>query len=411
MLHKARTLPVVTLLSITFLATAGMFAGSTQAPEVVAHEWGTFTTVAGEDGEAISWLPLGGPTDLPCFVQCYKNRLGKILANGEQEGPIDYDTARSALVATVRMETPVIYFYSPEPAAVSVNVRFPRGLITEWYPNATVDQPIVLASVLDNPKVASGISWPYVQITPGRSASFPQGTGKSHYYAARETDAAPLWVDGLAEKFLFYRGVASFPSVISARLNSDGSVLVTNKTKHEIPSVIYFENRAGTISYRLGGSLATSTTLARPTTASDFAALRTDLVKMLVGTGLFEKEAQAMVETWRDSWFEEGSRVFYLVPSKQVEEILPLTIRPAAASVARAFVGRMELITPDAMVRVQTALNTGDDAALERQGRFLGPIADRLIARTSSVSDRNRIRAVTNTVFASYVKKFGACSK
>jgi hypothetical protein len=309
------------------------------------------------------------------------------------------------------METPVIYFYSPEPATVSVNVRFPRGLITEWFPTAIVSQPAVQASVLDSPKVTSGISWPSVRITPGRESNFPQGSGTSHYYAARQTDAAPVSVGAQDEKFLFYRGVGSFPSVISAALDTDGSVLVKNLSQHEIPAVIYFENRAGNIAYRLGGPLATATALPRPTTVTGFASLRADLVKMLVATGLFEKEAQAMVETWRDSWFEEGARVFYVVPPKGVDEILPLTISPAPASVARAFIGRMELITPDALVRVQTALASGDDATLEKYGRFLGPIADRLIARTSSVSDRNRIRAVTNTVFASYVKKFGACSK
>ena len=30
---------------------------------LVAHEWGTFTSVAGEDGRAVQWLPLEGPVD------------------------------------------------------------------------------------------------------------------------------------------------------------------------------------------------------------------------------------------------------------------------------------------------------------------------------------------------------------
>ncbi len=32
------------------------------------------------------------------------------------------------------METPVIYFYSPREVVASVQVRFPYGVITEWYP-------------------------------------------------------------------------------------------------------------------------------------------------------------------------------------------------------------------------------------------------------------------------------------
>src|SRR5690348_1627877 len=142
-----RAFPVLVLLAATLVATSALFAAA-RVPEVVAHEWGTFTTVAGEDGQAINWLPLGGPSDLPCFVEHYKNVQYKFIGNAEQEGPIDYNTARSALVGTVRMETPVIYFYSPEDATVSVSVRFPRGLMTEWYPKATTTQPLVVPTVL-----------------------------------------------------------------------------------------------------------------------------------------------------------------------------------------------------------------------------------------------------------------------
>jgi hypothetical protein len=116
-----------------------------------------------------------------------------------------------------------------------------------------------------------------------------------------------------------------------------------------------------------------------------------------------------MVETWRDSWFEEGTRVFYLIPRKTVDAILPLTVTPAPAETARAFVGRMEIITPESLVAAQTALAANDRATLEKMGRFLGPITDRLAARMTSVSDRNRTRAMLNDVFAGYVTRFGTC--
>jgi hypothetical protein len=34
--------------------------------------------------------------------------------------------------------------------------------------------------------------------------------------------------------------------------------------------------------------------------------------------GLFPKEAHAMVDTWRDSWFEEGTRAFYILPASEM---------------------------------------------------------------------------------------------
>ena len=36
-----------------------------------------------------------------------------------------------------------------------------------------------------------------------------------------------------------------------------------------------------------------------------------------------------MIETWRDSWFQEGMRIFYLVPRQTVDAVLPLKIAPA----------------------------------------------------------------------------------
>ena len=116
-----------------------------------------------------------------------------------------------------------------------------------------------------------------------------------------------------------------------------------------------------------------------------------------------------MVATWRNSWFEEGTRVFYIVPPRMVDVVLPLTVSPAPASVARVFVGLMEVITPDDERLVQTALAANDTVALEKYGRFLGPIADRLIRHMTSFSDRNRVRAMTNDVFARYVARFGSC--
>ena len=38
-----------------------------------------------------------------------------------------------------------------------------------------------------------------------------------------------------------------------------------------------------------------------------------------------------MIDTWRDSWFEEGMRIFYILPRKAVDGVLPLKITPSPA--------------------------------------------------------------------------------
>jgi hypothetical protein len=36
--------------------------------DLVVHEWGTFTSIAGRNGTAVDWRPLDGASDLPKFV-------------------------------------------------------------------------------------------------------------------------------------------------------------------------------------------------------------------------------------------------------------------------------------------------------------------------------------------------------
>jgi hypothetical protein len=113
-------------------------------------------------------------------------------------------------------------------------------------------------------------------------------------------------------------------------------------------------------------------TLQPPLTAN-LGQLRNELVTALEEAGLFRKEAEAMVETWGDSWFEEGMRLFYIVPREQVDEQLPLTITPWPSSIQRVFVARIELLSPAIEATIRSAASTDDVASLTKYGRFLNP--------------------------------------
>ena len=112
---------------------------------------------------------------------------------------------------------------------------------------------------------------------------------------------------------------------------------------------------------------------------------------MLIANGLYPAEAAAMLETWGDSWFEEGTRVFYIVPRPVVDSVLPLSIGPAPASTARVFVGRLELITRATRKTVRDALAARDRATLLKYGRFLDAIGKRVVADASPI-ERHRSR-------------------
>jgi hypothetical protein len=407
-----RIVSILALGVVTAVTTAGL---TNRNPDgLVVHEWGTFTTVAGTDGRAIEWLPLGGPTDLPCFVSHWGNVLYKVWPAGGAQPlvPLTYDAARGSLWGKVRMETPVIYFYSDKDVTTTVSVTFPRGLITEFYPYGLSNSGPPSGGALRDPSLTGYVEWRNVRIGPSVPALFPNGGGQSHYYAARATDASPLKVGNQHEKFLFYRGVASFDVPIQTIALEDGAVEVSNLSADgPLPNVVLFENRGGKIGYRINGSLGLrkSVTLAAPKLDGSVATLRGDLEQMLVAAGLYPKEAAAMVDTWRDSWFEEGTRVFYIVPSRSVDAILPLYVSTKPASVARVFVGRMDVITPATIQIVEQALKTNDAATLAGYSRFLSPITDRITARGTDGVMNSRIRDASNAAFATYVNRSRIC--
>jgi hypothetical protein len=107
----------------------------------------------------------------------------------------------------------------------------------------------------------------------------------------------------------------------------------------------------------------------------------------LVERGLFSKEAHAMLETWQDSWFEEGSRLIYVLPASAVDAILPLEIEPTPAHIERVFVGRIELVTPETKQSLQSAVAQSDWATVDRYHRFLDPILWQIYGNPSRISE------------------------
>ncbi len=329
-------------------------------PPVTVHEWGTFTSVAGRDGQAVSWAPLAATSDLPCFV----HQLGK--------GIVKFSPG------LVRMETPVVYFYSPAPTKASVHVDFPEGWITEWYPKATRVFPnnpeaygtLPNGGAMYEPKLGS-IDWTDLSILPGSSTPLSVSRGASRYFAARATDSASVQSGDEAEKLLFYRGIGNFKVPVESVVEGSG-VRLHAADGQILPVAILFANEGGRIGYRVVHNVRDGL-IAAPEMNGSLDALRGELARALEQAGLYPKEAAAMVETWRDSWFEEGMRVLYIMPRAEVDRVLPLRVTPAPVDTQRVFVGRAEVVSPWAEKTIRTAMEAGDTATLARFGRFLTP--------------------------------------
>jgi hypothetical protein len=379
-------------------ATASPVAATPVPPpavpaRLVAHEWGTFTSFSGSDGIPVGFTPSN--TDLPPFVYypyIPNSKVGRLQYGG-----------------LVSMETPVIYFYTDKETKLAVNVEFPKGWITEWYPFAHGTP----GRTAKSDKGGQSIRW-QVKLTPDEpNPRFPfnKNDSKNHYYAARETDATPLQVElpprtrahrnlddeddytidesrlrgGSVlqrEKFLFYRGVGTFSPPVTVKALGGEKVCVMNSSGGKAAGLVLVTVREGKIGFRSLGELENgATTEAQlPATDGTRAELGAFLVKELTTAGLYEKEAQAMVKTWDSAWFgEEGSRLLYLVPRTRTDELLPLTMDPKPTELVRVLVGRHDFLTPEQeavaereLLRVQAAqkeLNAAY-AELQKLGRF-----------------------------------------
>lgn len=352
-------------LVLLLLAPALAIDNRRPAEALVTHEWGTFTSVAAADGRPVRWLAFTGPADLPCFVERLSDWSPKLLSG------------------MIRMETPVLYFYSRQPVTVSVGVQFPQGWITEWYPRASSVMP-KYAGRFSTPGETIGkrlltngrgeIRWDAVDVLPGPDPQYPRGKYPSPYYAARHTDSAPLRVGTQNEKLIFYRGIGDFDVPLRPAFTG-GAWQIRNSGAETIPLAILFENRDGKIGYRKVAGLKDTVRLEAPELTANLAGLQRELADYLVEFGLYRREAEAMIETWSDSWFEAGTRVIYIVPRPMVDAVLPLEVVPAPTSVARVFVGRAEMLSPWMRQRIETAAAEGNVPALEKFGRFLEPFA------------------------------------
>jgi hypothetical protein len=397
---KTMSLVLVGLIAASLPTFAKAPAKSRLDADYIAHEWGTFTSVQGSDGVQLEWNPFV-VEELPGFVyNAMKPRDRKVVL------PSFVSFAKLGFMARQRMETPVIYFYADKPQKVSVDVEFPDGRFTEWFPQLSAISAQKAPMVMGR----GSMRWADVEIMPGNGADeakfFPKDETGSHYYAARETDASGLQITGQDgakehEKFLFYRGVAQFVAPLTVRQYGDQADTISLENRHseDLGSFFVYAVRGGRAamvkSGKLGPGVRNDLNFAFDKIARPLAEVRKELAnemrQALVSEGLYEREAAAMVKTWDDSWFgEPGTRVLYLLPQKWSDKVLPLKMVPAPKELKRVFVGRAELITPaQEWAILKEVVRYAEGGSLERRaavaavsdlglGRFADAAARRL---------------------------------
>ena len=384
---KPRFARMITAGFIVAVCTSPLAARPAGAP-LVAHEWGTFTALQADDGRALGAIN-ADDEPVPDFV-C---RFGGVRISAANSQLTPYLEGGKGLMpchpgVTMRLETPVIYFYPPEngrSAPVKVRVKFQGGWLTEFYPRAVPDAPDLSGAQVAYPPLApttsGSLAWNQVKIG---AIGKPTVTTDPVWTTPREVARAALVQvpdspdDGFdanhPEKFLFYRGVGHLDSPLRVvrdpntdvlSLHADLSALRlpeggAQSLDLRVPAAWLIEIRPedGFCAFRpVFGGMDLHAPAGRPMASvpasfspAEFGPdrlqeLRGAMRDALVANGLFPDEAAAMLKTWELSYFESpGRRLFYVTPRAWTDGVLPLEID--GATITRVMVGRIELVTP-----------------------------------------------------------------
>jgi hypothetical protein len=322
------------------------------------HEWGTFTSVSTSDGRTMNGLYLE-EEKLPQFVDEFEGDMPKMMRmkfNPLVDNPVPHMEG-----VNIKMETPVIYFYSKKEMEVDVNVKFAGGIINQWYPASVKDRKKTLdlkTATLKNLKnidfrknYTDSIDWKVKVLSPDSHLSYtsPQNLETPTWVNPRFTDANMLQIGKDREKFIFYRGLARFDQPLKVTAQSSKKITLQNIDKDDIGFALVYEYKKNKAKVWWTGAVkGDSEVVIEAGEVDKDEAIYKKFQKGLEDAGLYKKEAASMLETWRHSYFEkEGLRVFWIVPRRFTDKILPLKLNPAPKNLERVLVGRTEVMTPE----------------------------------------------------------------
>jgi hypothetical protein len=325
---------------------------------LVVHEWGTFTALQDEQGNAIGGINTDAEP-VPGFVHdCAQTLLIREVAL-DAKGLV----GKCHLDVTLRLETPVIYFHprSDWKGPVNVSVQFHGGWLTQFFPDAVAIAPGISKSgfgPITNATIGS-LAWNGLTLD---GDSVPPATHSHVWTTPRQVKASTVQtIAGEAEKFLFYRGVAHSAAPLRVQQLNAELVMTANGeapqlTPADVPQLWLADIHDGAAAFRLLHPLEGSPTLIVRTPSSfshgdysdhSIADLKSSLRAALIKDGLYADEADALLETWEVSYFKSpGLRLFFLVPQKWTDDRMPLTVSPGAR-ITRVMVGRVEIVTSE----------------------------------------------------------------
>ncbi|MEM7557886.1 MAG: hypothetical protein AAF394_02060 [Planctomycetota bacterium] len=402
---KICTVAIGVVFAATNLTTAQQ---PNQEPEnhkqLIVHEWGTFTELQDLTGKSIGGINTDDEP-VPKFV----HGIGPVLESTVEpfRNAMWFGKGlRRVPKVTTRLETPVVYFYPPtgqdKPMELNIEVQLRGGWLSEFYPKAQFHAPGLSAMNLDR-NMAGSLKWNKLQVgnLPVEAETRIPKTDEHVWLAPRKTGAALVQANNArpteadpnarlieAEKYLFYRGVGGFSGPLQVVSDLKNNRLTINSRFYEVgaqkPLTV---DKAWLVRVQKDGSIAFRTVdgfeaphdraaavanISRAFQKDDHNSanlheLQREMHAALVADGLYDDEATAMLETWRDAYFKSpGLRLFYVVPREWTDDRMPLSVS-ARCEMERVMIGRIELFS-DMHIRLCEDLKkmpNGDPAWLQ----------------------------------------------
>lgn len=364
----------VICLAFSFLIFIVPSSFSQEAPLVV-HEWGTITTKHANTGSPTGYLNIIRPQEaLPDFVHHLDSKLTELkafskgLANSEQSGE---PKNMGHPDVTMRLETPVIYFYPTDKfdinQSITVDVEFKGGLINEYYPDAQVSYENLenysetLTKLTRN--TIGRLKWE--NLTIGGPWPGPE-TDMSVWLAPRQVQSKDIKAaNNESERYLFYRGVAHLNNVFktdhdvaakTGHIVNPDTIEYTSDTTVAVSSLWIVSVKDKTAAFRRlpAVELSREPEKVLSTFDANFAdseyseanlnQIRQEMKEALVKDGLYNEEAEAMLNTWQEAYFHNpGTRIFFLVPKAWINYYLPLKFS-VPVQLERVMIGRIDLM-------------------------------------------------------------------
>lgn len=355
------------------LITAGLHHADVPAhpnpSAVIVHEWGTFTSLQDEAGQAIG----GINTDDEPVPQFVHQLWGSLLLTPTELPPSFFSKGAPACHpdVTIRLETPVLYFHLPQGQSalhgVTVTAQFRGGWLTEFSPDAHAVAPgAIIRGAFGHLGVGTTSTLTWDKLEVGGNWRGPP-TVEHVWTSPRSVQADPVRIaTGESERFLFYRGVGHIDAPIAVAQDAVAAELVfrrgpstiAGRSAPELKSLWLVDIQDdGKLAFRALAPITLNGTdepLARVSSRfapEDYSEANRETLKellreSLVAEGLFHDEAQALLDTWELSYFKSGGmRVFFMVPREWTDAYLPISIS-VPAQITRVMVGRIELVTP-----------------------------------------------------------------